>query len=475
MPEKLTKKSADMSRWYTDVIRMAKLADYAPVKGCMVIMPYGYGLWEKVASLLDARIKATGHVNAYFPLLIPESFLKREAEHVEGFSPEVAWVTVGGGEKLEERLAIRPTSEAMICHMYSKWIRSWRDLPVLINQWANIVRWEMVTRLFLRTTEFLWQEGHTAHATQKEAEAEALEMLGVYRDFMETELAIPVLIGRKSEAERFAGAQLTYTLEALMTDGKALQAGTSHNLGQHFAKAFDITFLDTDGEQKHVWQTSWGVSTRLIGGIVMAHGDDAGLIMPPRVAPTQVVVVPIWTDENKEAVRSAAQAVFDRLRDRCRVEADLRDEYRPGWKFNEHELRGVPIRIEIGPKDIEKDQVVLVRRDTRAKSFIRQAKLEEEVSQILDAVQRDLYQRALDYRKDHTYKVASASEINALLDAGDRGFFESFWCEQGDCEAKVKEQTKATLRVIPFEHEQEQGACLVCGKPGVKAFFARAY
>ncbi|MFH1737306.1 MAG: proline--tRNA ligase, partial [Actinomycetota bacterium] len=353
-PEKLTRKSEDMSRWYTDVIRMAKLADYAPVRGCMVIMPYGFALWENMRDALDKRIKETGHVNAYFPLLIPESLLKKEAEHVEGFAPEVAWVTKGGGEDLEEPLAIRPTSEAIICQMYSKWIQSWRDLPVLINQWANILRWEKVTRLFLRTTEFLWQEGHTAHETEAEAEDEALKMLEVYREFMETELAMPVIVGEKSESEKFAGAKTTYTLEALMSDGKALQVGTSHNLGQFFAKAFDITFLDRNEKQKHVWQTSWGVSTRLVGGLVMAHGDDTGLLFPPRLAPTQAVIVPIWNDDSMQAVGAAADGLSKRLRAAgWRVETDLRNEYRPGWKFSEHELRGVPLRLEIGPKDIE--------------------------------------------------------------------------------------------------------------------------
>jgi prolyl-tRNA synthetase len=474
MPEKLTKKSENMPRWYTDVIRMAKLADYAPVKGCMVIMPYGFSLWENLKENLDRKIKETGHKNAYFPLLIPESFLRKEAEHVEGFAPEVAWVTQGGHDQLEERLAIRPTSEAMICHMYSKWIRSWRDLPVLINQWANILRWEMVTRLFLRTTEFLWQEGHTAHATYEESEEEVLRMLFMYRDFAEEYLAMPVMVGRKSESERFAGALHTYAIEALMSDGKALQAGTSHNLGQHFAKAFDIKFLDKDEKEKYVWQTSWGVSTRLIGGIVMMHGDDAGLILPPTIAPVQVVIVPIWDDRTKDRVGTAVNELCESLTKLCRVEADLRDEYRPGWKFNEHELRGVPVRIEIGPKDLDKGQVVLVRRDTKEKMFVPRGEVEDKISKVLGDIQRDLYERAVDFRIKHTYKVKSVEEMNEMLER-ERGIFDSHWCEDAACEAKVKQETKTTIRCIPFDDEQSSGPCLVCKKPGVRAYFARAY
>jgi len=474
MPEKLTKKSQNMSRWYTDVIRMAKLADYAPVKGCMVIMPYGYALWENIQKDLDARFKATGHVNAYFPLLIPESFLKKEAEHVEGFAPEVAWVTNTGGEDLEERLAIRPTSEAIICNMYSKWIKSYRDLPVMINQWANILRWEKVTRLFLRTTEFLWQEGHTAHATAEEAETEVLKMLDVYREFMQNELAMPVIKGRKSESEKFAGASATYAVEALMSDGKALQAGTSPNLGQAFAKAFEITFLDKDETEKHVWQTSWGVSTRLIGGVIMTHGDDAGLIFPPRVAPTQVVVVPIWSDETKETVGSAVNALKERLESKFRVEADLRDEYRPGWKFNEHEMRGVPLRIEIGPKDMEKGQVVAVRRDTKEKIFIPQDKIEGEVEALLEKIQSNLYNKAVIFQSENTFNVSSIEDMKNVM-SSTKGFMDAHWCQDPACEEKIKTETKATVRILPFDDEQTTGACVVCGKPGKRAIFAQAY
>lgn len=474
MPERLTKKSENMSRWYTDVVRMAKLADYAPVRGCMVIMPYGYALWENIRASLDARFKATGHVNAAFPLLIPESFLKKEAEHVEGFAPEVAWVTEGGGEVLEERLAIRPTSEAIICYMYSRWIKSYRDLPVLINQWANIIRWEKVTRLFLRTTEFLWQEGHTAHATAAEAEKEALGMLELYRDFMETELAMPVIIGRKSESEKFAGATATYALEALMSDGKALQAGTTHDLGQNFARAFDIKFLDSDEQEKFVWQTSWGVSTRMVGGLVMTHGDDAGLIFPPRMAPTQIVIVPIWGDDSREVVGTAARVLADTLACRFRVEADLRNEYRPGWKFNEHEMRGVPLRLEIGPKDMEKGQVVAVRRDTKEKIFIPQDKIEAEVGVLLDQIQKSLYDKAVLLRDENTKEVETLDDMKTVM-AGQRGFMVGHWCEDQGCERAIKDATKATVRVLAFEKDQSAGPCLVCGKPGKKAYFAQAY
>src|SRR5262245_64668767 len=357
--EDLTDQSDDFSRWYNEVVRKAQLADYAPVRGCMVIRPYGFGLWENMQRLLDARIRATGHQNAYFPLLIPESLLKLEAEHVEGFAPQVAWVTHGGDEELEERYCVRPTSEAIIGHMYSRWIESYRDLPILINQWANVMRWEKVTRLFLRTTEFLWQEGHTAHATAEECQEEVLRMLEVYRDFVETELAIPVHPGKKSDAEKFAGADQTYTVEALMRDGKALQAGTSHNLGQHFAKVFDITFQDEQGKRQYVHQTSWGMTTRMIGAVIMTHGDDQGLKLPPRVAPVQAVIVPIWRkEEERAAVGEFISKVRATLGDRVRVFVDDRDQYTPGWKYNEHELRGVPVRLEVGPKDVAKQAVM---------------------------------------------------------------------------------------------------------------------
>src|SRR5438874_1003755 len=366
----ITPRSQDFSRWYLDVVRRAELADYSPVKGCMVIRPYGYAIWELIQQALDSRIKATGHVNAYFPLFIPESLLNKEAEHVEGFAPQVAYVTHGGGEELEEKLVVRPTSEAIIGTMYAKWVQSWRDLPILINQWANVVRWEKVTRPFLRTTEFLWQEGHTAHETEAEAEEETLKILQLYKETVETEMAVPVIEGMKSESEKFAGALRTYSIEALMGDGRALQAGTSHNLGQNFAKAFDITFQARDKSVQHVWGTSWGVSTRLVGGVVMTHGDDSGLILPPRVAPYQVVIVPIGRENWRETVLPKAQEIQRALAAaHIRVTLDEREE-RPGWKFAEWELRGVPLRVEIGPKDIEKAAVLVARRDTREKQSL---------------------------------------------------------------------------------------------------------
>src|SRR6059058_1527021 len=390
----ITPRSQDFSKWYVDVVRRAELADYSPVKGCMVIRPYGYAIWELLQQALDRRIKATGHVNAYFPLFIPESLLKKEADHVEGFAPQVAYVTHGGGEELEEKLVVRPTSEAIIGTMYAKWIQSWRDLPILINQWANVVRWEKVTRPFLRTTEFLWQEGHTAHETHEEAEAETLMILDLYASLCESVLAMPVVKGQKSESEKFAGALRTYSIEALMGDGRAMQAGTSHNLGQNFAKAFDITFQARDKSVQHVWGTSWGVSTRLVGGVVMTHGDDSGLVLPPRLAPYQVVIVPIGRDNWRETVLPKAQDIQDQLRAAgIRVTLDEREE-RPGWKFAEWELRGVPLRLEIGPKDIEKSAVMIARRDTREKQSLPMADLPQQLHGLLAEVQRALFDRA---------------------------------------------------------------------------------
>src|SRR5437870_6336031 len=395
----ITPRSQDFSRWYVDIVRRAELADYSPVKGCMVIRPYGYAIWELIQQALDREIKATGHVNAYFPLFIPESLLHKEAEHVEGFSPQVTYVTHAGGEELEEKLVVRPTSEAIIGTMYAKWIQSWRDLPILINQWANVVRWEKVTRPFLRTTEFLWQEGHTAHETHDEAQAETLMILDLYARVAEEVLAMPVVKGMKSESEKFAGALRTYSIEALMGDGRALQAGTSHNLGQNFAKAFDITFQARDKSVQHVWGTSWGVSTRLVGGVVMTHGDDSGLVLPPRLAPYQVVIVPIGRDNWRAAVLPTAKKIEDQLRTAgIRVTLDERDE-RPGWKFSEWELRGVPLRVEIGPKDIEKSAVLVVRRDTRAKQSVPMSGLADSVRTLLDDVQRTLFERALNFRE----------------------------------------------------------------------------
>lgn len=477
MAEKVTPRSVDYSRWYTDVVLNAELADYAPVKGCMVIRPYGYALWENIRDALDRRFKATGHVNAYFPLLIPESFLRKEAEHVEGFSPELAVVTHGGGEKLEEPLVVRPTSETIINAMYAKWIRSWRDLPVLINQWANVVRWEMRTRLFLRTTEFLWQEGHTAHATAEEAQEETLRMLNVYKEFAETEMAIPVIAGRKSESEKFAGAVASYAIEAMMGDKRALQAGTSHNLGQNFAKAFGTQFLNKNNELEYVHQTSWGVSTRLIGALVMVHGDDQGLIMPPRLAPIQVVVVPIWrTADEKGKVLEAAEAVRRQLDSAIRLKLDDREEYSPGWKFNEWELKGVPLRIEIGPKDVEKSQVVLARRDVPGKAGKSIAPMEgllAHVRDMLDTIQSHMFERALRFREENSFRPKTYAEF---VEAVSRGFAFAPWCGSAECEAKIKEETKATTRCIPFEQPDRIGPCIVCGSEArQEALFARAY
>jgi prolyl-tRNA synthetase len=476
--KEITPRSEDFSQWYLDVVLKTELADYGPVKGCMIIRPYGYAVWESMQADMDRRIKETGHVNAYFPLFIPKSFLEKEKEHVEGFSPECAWVTIGGGEELDEPLAIRPTSEAMICSMYAKWVRSWRDLPVLINQWANVVRWEKVTRPFLRTTEFLWQEGHTLHASEAEAEEETLRMLHVYRSFSEETLAMPVLWGRKSESEKFAGALRTYAIEALMGDGKALQAGTSHNLGQHFATAYGIEYLDKDQQRALPWSTSWGTSTRMIGGLVMTHGDDSGLILPPKVAPYQVAIVPIpprkgdWT----EAVLPKAREVQAALRGAgIRVHLDDRDQHQPGFKYADWEMRGVPLRLEIGPKDVEKDQAVLVRRDTREKAFLPVAGLAQAARERLDAIQSDLLARARKFVADNTTRVSGYDEFKQVM-SDRRGFLVAGWCEDAACEAAIKQETKATVRVIPIEGEAAAGACVRCGRPSAReVYFAQAY
>jgi len=474
MSMKVTPREEDYSRWYTDVVIKAELADYAPVRGCMIIRPYGYALWENIQKALDAKFKATGHKNAYFPLFIPESFLAKEEEHVEGFAPQLAVVTHGGGKKLEEPLIVRPTSETIINAMFAKWIRSWRDLPLLINQWCNVVRWELRTRLFLRTLEFLWQEGHTAHATAEEAEEEARRILELYREFAEEEMAIPVIVGRKSESEKFAGAIHTYTIEAMMQDRRALQAGTSHFLGQNFAKAFEITYQTEDNRLEYVWQTSWGLSTRVIGAIIMVHGDDQGLILPPRLAPIQVVIVPIWRSDEQEAeVRKAMEGVKDELRG-VRYEFDDRETYTPGWKFNEWEQKGVPLRIEIGPRDVERKQVVLVRRDRGEKSITPLEGLKERVEASLEEVQKNLYRRALAFREENSYQVDDYEEFKRILE-GPGGFLWAHWCGSAECEARIKEETKATIRAIPFQ-EQEGGKCIRCGKASIqRVVFARAY
>ncbi len=475
MAERITHRKEDYNRWYTDVIIQGKLADYSPVKGCMVIRPNGYAIWERVQQELDRMFKESGHVNAYFPLFIPESFMKKEAEHVEGFAPECAVVTHGGGQELEEPLFVRPTSETIIWSMYKKWIMSYRDLPILINQWANVVRWEMRTRLFLRTTEFLWQEGHTAHASNEEAEEETVKILEIYRKFAEEYMAMPVITGRKSEAEKFAGAQHTYSIEAMMQDGKALQAGTSHNLGQNFAKAFDVKFQDSDGAQQYVYATSWGVSTRLIGALIMMHGDDNGIIIPPRLATTQAVIIPIWKESNRDQVLGYANDVYSKLKQDISVKMDDRDQYKPGYKYAEWEMMGVPLRMEIGPRDVENKQVMLVRRDTREKIPVPVDNISTRVKEILETIQHDLFQRALEFRQANTFQIDDYEAFKKMLE--DKNvFIEAHWCGSAECEEKIKNDTKATIRNIPFDRQEEQGTCIICGKPSEgRVVFAKAY
>src|SRR5579863_1924522 len=476
--QKLPTRGEDYSEWYNQVVLRAELADYAPVRGCMIVRPYGWALWENITAALDSRFKATGHVNAAFPLLIPRSFIEKEKSHVAGFSPELAVVTHGGGEKLEEPLVIRPTSETIIGHSYAKWIQSYRDLPVLINQWNSVVRWELRTKLFLRTLEFFWQEGHTAHATYEEAEAETRLMLDIYTDFAVNEAAIPVIPGRKSQSERFAGADATYSIEAMMGDGKALQAGTSHNLGQNFAKAFEIRYLDQAGALQHCWTTSWGLSTRFIGAIIMVHGDDQGLILPPRLAPYQIVIVPIFkSDEEKALVLEAAQKIRQQLvKADIRVKLDEREAQSPGFKFNDWEMRGVPLRMEIGPKDVAKGSVVLARRDRpgkEGKGFVPQEGIAEAVAKLLAEIQKALLDRALEFRNAHTFEPKNAEEFQAAVE---KGFARSYWCGDARCEEQIKETTKATLRCIPTEQPGGSGACLFCGKASAEvAIFGKAY
>ncbi|PWH20530.1 MAG: proline--tRNA ligase [Ardenticatenia bacterium] len=478
MAEKITPRSQDYSRWYTDVVQQAQLADYAPVRGCMVIRPYGYALWENIKAALDRRFKETGHENAYFPLFIPMSFIQKEKEHVEGFSPELAVVTHGGGKELEEPLVVRPTSETIIGHMYAQWIQSYRDLPVLINQWANVVRWELRTRLFLRTMEFLWQEGHTAHATYEEAQEETLRMLDVYADFAINEAAVPVIKGRKSESEKFAGALASYSIEAMMGDKRALQAGTSHNLGQNFAKAFNIRYLDRNNELQYCWTSSWGMSTRMIGCIIMVHGDDQGLILPPQLAPIQVVIVPIpGSDAERGAILGACDTVRRALSDHgVRVKLDDRDEYSPGWKFNEWELRGVPLRIEIGPRDVTKEQVVVARRDKpgrEGKTFMPMVGLPQAVAELLSQMQQDMLRRATEFRDANTFEP---QDYESFKEAVANGFARAWWCGAVACEERIKEDTKATTRNIPLEQPGGSAPCIVCGAPAHEvAIFARAY
>lgn len=477
MADFLTSQSEDFSKWYNEIVQKADLADYSPVRGCMVIKPYGYTLWERIHDELDRRFKATGHVNAYFPLFIPMSFLEKESEHVEGFSPELAVVTHGGGAELEEPLVVRPTSETIIGHMYAKWIQSYRDLPLLINQWANVVRWELRTRLFLRTTEFLWQEGHTAHATRAEAVEETLRMLDVYADFAMKEAAIPVLPGRKSESEKFAGAVASYTIEAMMKDGKALQAGTSHFLGQNFAKAFDIQFLDESNVLQYAWTTSWGMSTRMVGAVVMTHGDDQGLVLPPHLAPIQVVIVPIWRkDSERAAVLDAGRQVKQRLASLLRVELDEREGYSPGWKYNDWEMRGVPLRIEIGPRDIENQNVMVARRDTpgrEGKMLVPMSAIEAQIPELLEAIQLAIYNKAVAFRDSH---IADVDSYEQLKHAVEVGFARAWWAGNIEDEARLKDETKATVRCIPIEQPGGKGRCVLTGEPATEvAIFGKAY
>ncbi|HET8845235.1 MAG TPA: proline--tRNA ligase, partial [Ktedonobacteraceae bacterium] len=474
--EEIVDQEDNFSQWYNQVVRKAELADYAPVRGCMIIRPYGYAIWENLQRLLDARFKETGVDNAYFPLLIPRSFLEREAEHVEGFAPELAWVTRGGGEELEEPLAIRPTSETIIGQSFAKWIQSYRDLPMLLNQWNNVMRWEKRTTLFLRTSEFLWQEGHTAHRTLEEAEERTRLMLEVYRSFAEEDAAIPVVAGRKSENEKFAGALRTYSIEAMMGDGKALQSGTSHNLSDNFARGFDIQFLDADGQRKYCHTTSWGMSTRMIGGLIMVHGDKNGLMLPPRLAPYQVVIVPIWRKEQEKAtVSGLVERVEKLLKGKVRVKVDW-SENTPGWKYNEWEMRGVPLRMEIGPRDVQNNSVMLVRRDTRAKEPVPVEGLEIRLPELLEEVQQAMYQRALEFRRNNTHFTESYDEFKEII-AEKRGFVRVKWAEDSAAELAIKEETKATLRVIPFDQPEGgvQGKCIYTGKPATcEAIFARS-
>lgn len=477
--EKLPTRAQDFSEWYNQLVLKAQLADYAPVRGCMIVRPYGWALWENIQQALDGRFKATGHQNAAFPLLIPKSFIEKEKHHVEGFSPELAVVTIGGGEELAEPLIIRPTSETIIGHMWAKWIQSYRDLPVLMNQWNSVVRWELRTKLFLRTLEFYWQEGHTAHATREEAMAETRQMLDIYTDFAVNDAAIPVIPGKKSDAEKFAGADITYSIEAMMGDGKALQAGTSHFLGQNFAQAFEVRYLDQNGQLQHCWTTSWGLSTRFIGAIIMVHGDDQGLVLPPKLAPYQAVIVPIFkTEEEKTAVLAAARELKNRIvQAKIRVTLDEREGSSPGWKFNDWEMRGVPLRIELGPKDVAKQAAVLARRDRpgrEGKVSVALADLPAQAERLLAEIQQALHDKALAFRKS---KTQDAGTFEDLKRAVEDGFAFSPWCGSGDCEAKIKEETRATMRCIPLDQGSgSAGKCVACGKPAAeRAIFGRAY
>ena len=470
--KEITSMDVDFAKWYTDVVIKAELIDYSSVRGCMIIRPYGYAIWENIQRTLDDMFKATGHENVYMPMFIPESLLEKEKDHVEGFAPEVAWVTHGGKEKLEERLCVRPTSETLFCDHYKNIIQSYRDLPKLYNQWCSVVRWEKTTRPFLRSREFLWQEGHTIHATAEEAEAETIKMLNVYADFAENALAMPVIKGVKTEKERFAGAVDTYTIEALMHDGKALQSGTSHFFGDGFAKAFDIQYVDKENKLQYPFQTSWGVTTRLIGAIIMTHGDDSGLVLPPQIAPIQVVVVPIAS--HKEGVVEKATEVTNKIKNICRVKFDNTDRS-PGWKFSEYEMKGVPLRLEIGPKDIEKNQCVLVRRDNREKYFVSLDELETKIPELLKAVNDGLYEKALKRREEMTYTANNLEEIKDIAE-NKPGFIKSMWCGSLECEEKLKEEVGITSRCMPLVQEDLGNKCVCCGKPATKMiYWGKAY
>ena len=470
--ESITSMEDDFAQWYTDVVRKAELIDYSGVRGCTIFLPAGYAIWENIQKQLDARFKETGVENVYMPMFIPESLLEKEKDHVEGFAPEVAWVTQGGLEELPEKLCVRPTSETLFCDLYSRIVESYRDLPKVYNQWCSVVRWEKTTRPFLRTMEFLWQEGHTAHATAEEAEERTVQMLNMYADFCENVLAIPMVKGRKTEKEKFAGAKATYTIEALMHDGRALQSGTSHNFGDGFAQAFDIQYTDKENKLQYVHQTSWGMTTRIIGAIIMVHGDNSGLVLPPRIAPTQLMIIPIM--QKKAGVLEKAYELRDRLSSNFKVKVDDSDKS-PGWKFSEQEMRGIPLRLEIGPKDIEKNQCVLVRRDTREKIFVSLDELETKIQETMDQMQKDMLEKARAHRDANTHVAQNFDEFEKII-AEKQGFVKAMWCEDVACENKIKEATGATSRCIPFEQEKVGETCVCCGKPAKSmVYWAKAY
>lgn len=470
--EDITPMEEDFASWYTDVVKKTDLIDYSSIKGCMIIRPYGYAIWENIQKIMDSMFKATGHQNVMMPMFIPESLLNKEKAHVEGFAPEVAWVTHGGSEKLTERLCVRPTSETLFCEHYANIIRSYRDLPKLYNQWCSVVRWEKTTRPFLRSREFLWQEGHTMHATAEESMEETLRMLNIYAEFCEKYLAIPVVKGRKTDKEKFAGAEATFTIEALMHDGKALQAGTSHNFGDGFAKAFDITYLDKDNKLKYCHQTSWGVSTRMIGGIIMTHGDNSGLVLPPAIAPTQVMVIPIA--QHKEGVINKATEVCERLKKIVRCDIDITDQS-PGWKFAEYEMRGVPLRLELGPRDIENNACVLARRDNGEKTSVSLDELESVIPQILEEITKSMYEKALKRREEMTYDAETMDELKDIT-TNKAGFIRAMWCGDLECELKLKEECDITSRCIPLDKQGREGKCVCCGKPANKlVYWGKAY